>query len=239
MVTPDPRHEASRDAFVQFDAAEQLRRISIPSYQSVDYVPSEVLLSLVRAQFGEKSGILGAAVNVLYARVQTLVRRFLYKNAEWTPVLASTSEAVSDVTSEVWMALLKDEGSITFGEVRFFPCVVARAQDYLRKQLNELKHGDVSLESLTATDIDGNEIGHLDLKEGDSQDAPEEVVDRLRRAQRLQDLLLAMPKPIRDAVHLRLEFDYTWDQIAEMIGVTSPTAQRYFRLGCETLKKEP
>lgn len=195
MVTPDPIHEASRKALVQLDATELRKRIAIDDYRHADYVSSEVLASLVRANYGQASGVLDHAVAKLYARLMTLVDRYFVKNPKWYKVVQSSSETLEEATSEAWVALLTDKTPVSFAEVRFLRWVEARTLDFLRKQLTKMNQV-VSLETMSAKDDDGNEAPFENSLEDHDDNSPQAIIERKRLKAKLNALWMGFERQV-------------------------------------------
>lgn len=237
MVTPDPKHEASRKALVKLDATELRRRIDIDDYRHADYVSSEVLASLVRANYGQLSGVLDYAVAKLYARLMTLIDRYFVKNPKWYKIVQSSSETLEEATSEAWVALLTDKTAVSFAEVRFLKWVEARTLDFLRQQLTKTNQM-VSLETMSAKDDDGNEAAFENSLEDHEDNSPQAILERERLKAKLNALWMGFERLVRNAVYYRLECEYDWPKVAKLLGCSVPTARKHYKIGIERLNKE-
>lgn len=233
-MKPDPRHQANLKQLLQLPEAEVRRCVAIAKFSDVEFVASEVLVSLVRMRFGHGSGLLDLIVNVLYGRLMRLIDKYFSKNPQWRGIVSASSETLREATSAAWEVLNKDPKPVSFAEARFLPWVEARAEDYLQEQLAQ-KNSMPSYDALTAVDEDGNAIGPENLLTGDERDIPETVFQRKQLSQHLQELMMSWEPAVRHAVYFRLECDYDWEQVADLMGVSKPTARKYYNIGIERL----
>jgi hypothetical protein len=214
--------------------AEIRRRITIPKFDDPEFVASEVLVSLLRMRFGQGSGLLDRIVNVLYGRLMRLIDQYFGKNPRWLGIVSASSETLKDATSAAWEVLNRDSNPVSFAEVRFLPWVEARAEDYLQRQLAQ-KNSMPSYDARATAVEDGNTMGPEQFLADDEQDAPELAYHRKELSQRLQGLIMAWDPAVRHAVYFRLECGYDWEKVAELMGVSKPTARRYYNIGIERL----
>lgn len=223
MATIDPEHERRRLVLVALEPPEQIRRIQIADHLDPDYVPSEVLASLVRARFGYTSGVLDRAVGILYGRLMTLIASYFKKNPKWDKVVRRSSETLKEATSEAWVSLNTDKNNPSFAEVRFLPWVEARVLDFLKAQ--------------TRKKYLPNRPDHPEHDQfpDEDQDNPEEALVRERLGADLASVLLACPPKVRQAVYLRAQCEYPWSLVAERIGCSVPTARAYYKQGLKAL----
>lgn len=233
-MKPDPKHQASLQLLLQLPDVEISRRLSIEKFKDPDFVASEVLVSLVRMRFGLRSGLLDRIVSVLYGRLMRLINVYFHKKPQWHGIVNVSSETLQEATSAAWVVLNTDSNPVSFAEVRFLPWVEARAEDYLQEQV-ALKNSMPSYDALSAVDEDGCTTGAENLLEGDGEDVPEAVAQRRELSGRLRGLMMSWEPGVRHAVYFRLECDYDWDMVAELMGVTKPTARKYYNIGIERL----
>lgn len=233
-MTPDTKHQATLQELLQLPDAEVRRRLAIEKFKAPDFIASEVLVSLVRMRFGQQNGLLDRIVSVLYGRLMRLIDEYFRKNPKWGGIVNASSETLVEATSAAWVVLNTDLNPVSFAEVRFLPWVEARAEDYLQEQLAQ-KNSMPSYDALTALDEDGNSTGPENLLEGDKEDVPEAVAKRRELSERLQQMMMCWEPAVRRAVYFRLECGYEWDMVAKLMGVTKPTARKYYNIGIEYL----
>lgn len=234
MLTKDPRHEECRNALVQLVPAEIRRRIAVQDRTDPDYVSSEVLSSLVRVRYGG-AAVLDVAARALYARVMSGVERYLRQNPKWDALAASSSETVAEATSSAWAALITDKAPVSLAEVRFWPFIEARALDYLRAQLAHKNTMVVPLETMGATDEEGNEVAFENTLAADEDEQPEAMLQRKLLAEALHKAYVEMPAIERRAVFMRLECQYGWDEVARLLKCSVPTARKHYNNGVARL----
>lgn len=233
-MKPDPIHQLNFQLLLQLPDAEIRRRITIEKFDDPDFIASEVLVSLVRARFGQRNGLLDSCVRVLYGRLMRLIAAYFRKNPQWSGIVAASSETLVEATSAAWELMNKDLNPVSFAEVRFLPWVEARAEDYLQGLLAQ-KNTMPSYDALTTVDEDGNATGPENLLEGDDEDVPEAVAQRRELSDNLLKLMMSWEPALRHAVYYRLECDYDWDMVAQLMHVSKPTARKYYNIGIERL----
>lgn len=233
-MNPDPKHRASLQKLVQLPITEIRRQLAIEKFKDPEFVASEVLVTMVRMRFGLESGLLDRVVNVLYGRLMRLIDQYFRKNPQWHGVVNSSSETLAEATSTAWVVLNADSNPVSFAEVRFLPWVQARAEDYLQEQLAQ-KNSMPSYDASTEIDEEGEATGAENLLKADKDDQPDAIAERRELSLHLQDVLLTLDPRVRRVVYLRLGFRYDWDKVAELMGVTKPTARKYYNIGIEQL----
>jgi DNA-directed RNA polymerase specialized sigma24 family protein len=219
---------------LQLPEAEIRRRITIAKFNDAEFVASEVLVSLVRMRYGQGRGLLDRIVHELYGRLMRLIKQYFGKNPQWYGIVSASSEALREATSAAWEVLNKDPNRVSFAEVRFLPWVEARTEDYLQAQLAQ-KNSMTSYDARATADEDGNAMGPENPLTGDEQDVPERAFERKELSQHLQGLMMSWEPAVRHAVYFRLECDYDWEQVADLMGVSKPTARKYYNIGIERL----
>lgn len=223
MASIDPEHERCRLELVVLEPPEQIRRIGIVDHRDPEYVPNEVLASLVRAWFGRDTGVLDRAVSVLYGRLMRLVDAYFKKNPNWNKVVRRSSETLKEATAEAWASLVTDKNAVSFAEVRFLPWVEARVMDFLKAQTRK--------KYLPNRPDDPEHDQIVD----EEQDTPEEALVREQLASGLIAALLTCPPKVRQAVYLREKCEYQWAEVAKQIGCSVPTARSYYKQGLMAL----
>jgi Sigma-70, region 4 len=247
MLTRDPQHEALRQMLIRPDAREARRRIEVRDRADRDYIPPEVLASLVRARFGATTGVLHAASTRLYRDVRRLVAACLRRNPQYQVLSNSSSELLVDATSYAWEKLVLDRARISLSEVRLLPFVEDRVNDFVR-QVRAKKNRAVSLESLKQTDEDGNARAFLDSMDEDRleqpetgalcqrEELPEAALIRAQTSTALNRALWALPANEGRAIFLYVMCDFDWALIARYLGCSIPTAHKHLKLGLSKLR---
>jgi RNA polymerase sigma factor (sigma-70 family) len=247
MLTRDPKHEALRQQFVRLDAAEARRRTQIRDRADRDYIPPEVLASVVRARFGAATIVLHVASIRLQGDVLRLVAACLRRNPQYQILSNSNSELLVEATSYTWEKLVRDRARISLSEVRLLPFVEHRVNDFVR-QVRAKKNRTVSLESLERTDEDGNARPFLDtMEEGRVEqpetgalcqrvELPEAALVRSQTSAALNRALYALPADEGRAIFLYVMSDFNWAQTARLLGCSIPTARKRLELGLTKLR---
>lgn len=230
----DPKHQASLEQLIKLPDQEIRKRITIENHKDADFVDAEVIVTLVRMRFGQKSGLLDAAAAALTKRMNRLAGKYFKMYPQWETVVNASSETLAETTMSAWEALLADEEDVSFAEVRFLPWMERRILDYLKSQIT-LKNSMPSYDAMTVEDEEGNETGLENLLAADEEDTPEAEFDRKKLSDDLFALMMTWEEGVRQAVYFRLEFEYDWKLVAELLQTSIPTARKYYKIGIERL----
>lgn len=237
ILKADSNHQKALDEASQQSEDELRRRLEVRSYKDPNFLPSEVLVSFFKLQFGRASGLLDAIVGKLNQRILGLVEKLLETRGKG---VRGSEQLAEDATHAVWEALLKDSKPVGrgFAEIRFVVFVKRRLSDFLSTARTQ--QGDAILMSeLDETDEDGEEVPFEDTVAGDKGDQPESEAMRNQLKERLtQTMTLKMPKKEKLAVYFRLEQDYDWQKTADLMGCSIPTARKYYAQGVKRLLGE-
>jgi hypothetical protein len=244
MVTRDPKHEGLRQMLVRLDAREARLRIEIEDRAHGDYIPPEVLASLVRARFGATTGVLHAATARLYKDVMRLVRAYLRRNPHYHALCDASSEILGEATSYTWEKLVLDRAGVSLAEARLLPFVEDRVNDFVR-HLRAKKNGTVSLESLEQMDEEGNSRPFLDSRDEDQselgalcqrEELPEAALIRSQSSAALNRALWALPSDEGRAIYLYVMCDLDWTLTARYLRCSIPTARGHLKRGLSKLR---
>jgi DNA-directed RNA polymerase sigma subunit (sigma70/sigma32) len=235
VVKPDPNHQLACERFTQLEAVEAKRRLAVESYQDEDYVASEVLSALVRARFGQHTGVLDGAASALFARIVRLVGAYLRKNSQWNKVARSSSETRKELAAYVWEKLLTDSAPVCFAEVRFVPFVEARITDYLVSCLS-LKNQATSLDARHGRDEEGRKRPAAELIEDEATESPEAGAIRAQVSQALNRGLQALEPLERRAIFFYVLRDCDWALTAKYLGCSITTAKKHLKRGLQKLR---
>lgn len=236
-MKPDSNHQKVLEQAAQQSEDELRQRLDVKDYRDPAFLPSEVLVSFVKLQFGRASGLLDTIIGKLNSRILGLIEKLLETRGKG---ICGSDQLAEDVTNEVWEALLKDTKPVgrSFAEIRFLVFVKRRLSDFLAAARTQ--QGDAVLMSeLDAKVEDGEEVPFEDIVAGDKGDQPENEAMRNQLKERLTHMLaIDMPKKEKLAVYFRLELDYDWKKTADLMGCTIPTARKYYALGVKRLLGE-
>lgn len=235
MAKPDPKHQQECETFVLLEVSEAKRRLCIADFRTDGYVTSEVLASIVRARFGQQTGVLDLAARALYERLVRLAAAYLRKNSRWHGIANSSNETLNEIVSYIWDKLISDRAEVCFAEVRFLTYTEARIEDYLRSRLAQ-KNQTRSLDELHERDERAGRRPRAQLIRDETTDTPEEVAIREQTSAELNRALLALEPMERHAVHFRVQCELDWDQTAKALGCSIPTAKKHLERGLEKLR---
>jgi DNA-directed RNA polymerase specialized sigma24 family protein len=236
-LKPDSTHQRTLEQASQQSEDELRDRLGVEGYNDPNYLPSEVLVSFVKLQFGRASGLLDAIVARLNGRILALVRKFLKTRAG---ALRGGDKVEEDATNSVWVALAANDEPVgeAFAEVRFLPFVHRRLTDFVR-QARRQQGDSVLFCQLDPKTVDGEDVAFEDTLAADAADQPESEVARNQLRERLTRLLTTeMPKKEKLAVYFRIELGYDWKKAAELMDCSVPTARKYYALGVQRLLGE-
>lgn len=235
MAEPDPKHQAAHRALIVLNTAEILRRVQIRDYMDPDYVASEVLVTIVRARFGDRVGILDASASELYRRMTGMAGVWFSRHPAQQAILAITSDPEHDAAMDAWVALLQDPEPTSFAEVCLKDFLKKKLIDFVRTAFAQKRRAD-SLDA-PVRGLDGEHLGAV----GDAllDDAQE---DQLALAIKGQDIelvtaaLLELPQQERNAINLRVLLGQKWEKVARVLGCSLPTARQHVKRGLMKLQ---
>jgi DNA-directed RNA polymerase specialized sigma24 family protein len=231
----DPRHEQAREALIRLTPSEAKACIGLTDYRDGDYVSSEVLAAIIRAQYGRDNGVLDVAARALYERTVKMAGAFLSKNPRWDRIARSSSETLADAVSYTWEKLLRDRALVSCAEVRFAYFLERKLIEFLRSSL-ALKNTAKSLESLSRPDEDGNERPYVEMLEDDSIDWPETAVAKAQALDALKHALFALEPLERQAVYLKVIGELDWKATANYLRCSVTTAKKHVQIGLGKLR---
>jgi len=236
MAKQDPKHEETRRVLVGLDPTEIRRRISVEDYKAEDYIPSEVLASLVRAHFGQGTGVLDAAVHALYKRLMVIVACFIRRNPQWAALARRNSDIVADGTSVAWLNLISDSSAVCFAEIRFLTFVERRTFDYMRHLLADKNQAEPDAGRPGPEGEEARPRSESVVDE--SEETQLETAIRKQLSVTLNQALVGLPKSERRAVYLRIVQECDWATVARMLRCSVPTARQHMNRGLEKLRGE-
>jgi hypothetical protein len=237
MTAQDPIHHKRLQAVQAVTRDEFTRLLGIISDKDPDYVPSEVLVSLIRLQRGKDDGLVDKAGAVLYRRVFERITWLVPRKPLWRRAAKKDSEFVGEASSYFWEKLVEDiskkSAKPSFAESRFrryLRChVTAYALQQLRKMDNRAKHLDAM--QVGVDQMEGKEgvpfIDTVKDERGDTTATAVEVTDEFLV------YVMALPEMERDAVVFRDVYGYDWNETKTLMGCSEPTARGHYKRGKE------
>ena len=231
----------------RLDAQEARRRIEIKDRAHGDYIPPEVLASIVRARFGATTGVLHAAITRLHQDVVRLVSAHLRRNPHYHALSNANSEFLVEATSYTWEKLVLDRASVSLAEARLLPFVEDRVNDFVR-HVRAKKNRAISLESLEQADENGASRAFFDSADEDRlelpesgvlcqrDELPEAALIRSQTSAALNRALWALPPDEGRAIFFYVMCDLGWTLTARYLRCSIPTAREHLKRGLSKLR---
>ncbi|MGZ8982328.1 MAG: sigma-70 family RNA polymerase sigma factor [Methylotenera sp.] len=235
MRKRDPKHDASLNALIKLNADGVTRLVSIDDYLHLNYVASEVLVSLIRMKYGLQLDVLHTITKVLHKRVIVGIQSCIRHNDTLRALAVSNSELVQEAASYFWEKLLEDTQVVSNSEVRFGVYLKNRVIDYMRHLLTE-ENTRQSTDAFTSVDEEGKMSNYIDALSGDDDDSPEVMAIRAQDKSILMSVLTHLPQDERHAFYFRVECNYDWAEVAKYLSCSIPTARKLFKSSVEKLQ---
>lgn len=237
MRKRDPKHQAQLDEIQSLSPPELIRRIGIKGYTDQHYVESEVLATLIRARFGQMSGVVDAAVVELHRRMQILVGKRMLGMKGQPEVARRGDQAVPDTIDYIWDHFFEETVPLSNSEVRFAVYVRDRVDDFMR-HLRAEKNSMESVDGMDIVDSDGGTTPYIETVEDPRAETPEDALSWKQKSAKVLDTLMSLPKTERNAFYFRAEFQYEWQKVADLLGCSIPTARKHYDTAMKKLKGE-
>lgn len=237
MRQRDPNHERRLRQMLGLDPDECKRQIAIGDYLQSGYVASEVLASLIRVRSGATTGVLSAATEALHRRVIEGAEMRIRTKAAWRQLEHNNSEVVAEAISYFWDKFLHDDQAVCNAEVRFAVYLENKVDDYMRHLLTE-ENTRPSVDDMVGTDEDGDEVDFIDTVKDANGESPEDAAARGQFSAKITSVLMALPRRERNAFYFRVECEYEWKKVGELLGCSIPTARELVKRSLEKLRGE-
>lgn len=237
MRQRDPIHDRRLHQILWLDPQECKRQIAITDYRQPDYVVSEVLASMIRARFGANNGVLSAATEALHRRVVEGAGTRIRTKEAWRQLEHNNSEVVTEAISYFWDKFLDDEQAVCNAEVRFVVYLKNKVDDYMRHLLTD-ENTRPSVEDVVGKDEDGDEVEFIDTVKDADGESPEEAAMRGQLSTKVMNALMSLRRRERNAFYFRVECEYKWKKVAELLGCSIPTARELVKNSLEKLRGE-
>jgi len=212
------------------------KALSITDFNASGYVASEVLAIIVRSPSGRKTHLYRAAAECLHHRIFKGVYGLLKAGTPWER-FRGDAQTVEDTVMSIWEALLDQPNVMSNAERYFRVFLKNRTIDHLRSLIT-LKASQPSYDGFKPPDPDAEGTSYVHSVADDDEDGPLETAIRDHQNARIQAAYLALPREERNAVYYRLEQEQPWQQVAEFLQCSIPTARARYRAGVEKLKGE-
>lgn len=225
MRQRDPNHQKRLLEVLELDTKELLRQLEISDYEQPDYIPSEVLASLIRARNGQAVETLDATACALNRRIITGVKNHIGRNPDWRARAQRDSEFLKDAVQRFWEEFLGNVEEVCNAEVRFAIYLQNKVHDLMRHSFAQ-KNMNKSTEELVSVDEDGKQVDYLETIEDPEDDGPDNKAILDQEKMILNKALSDLPRLERQAFYFRLELKYNWKTVAQLLHCSIPTARK-------------
>lgn len=225
MRQQDPIHQKRLLEVLELDAEDVFRQLEISDYEQPGYIPSEVLASLIRARSGLAAKTLEATTSALNRRIITGVKNHIWRNPNWRARAQRDSDFLIDAVQWFWEELINNKEEVCNAEVRFAIYLENRVHDLMRHAFAQ-KNMNRSIEEFVSTDEGEKRVDYLETIEDPEDDGPDDQVNRHQEQIILTKALLDLPRLQRQAFYFRLELEYDWKTVAQLLHCSIPTARK-------------
>jgi RNA polymerase sigma factor (sigma-70 family) len=234
MRQRDPNHEKRLRELLVLSPEDCKRQIAT-AYRQPGFVPSEVLASLIRVRFGATNGVLSAAAEALHRRVVTGAEARIRTKEAWRKLERKNSEAVAEAIDYFWDKFLHDQQAVCNAEVRFAVYLKNKVDDYMLHLLTK-ENTMPSVDGMGAKDEDGEEAEFIDVVEDPNGESPEQAAMRGQLTTKMASALVALPRRERNAFYFRVECEYDWKKVADLLECSIPTARELVNKALKNLR---
>lgn len=235
MRKRDPKHQAQLDEIQNLSPSELIRRIGIRGYTDQHYLESEILATLIRNRFGQVPGVVDAAVVEINRRMQILVGKRMLGIRGRPEVVRRGDQAVPDTIDYIWDHFYAETVPLSNSEARFAVYVHDRFDDFVR-HLRAEKNSMESVDDMEVVDADGGATPYIETVEDPRAEPPEEALIWKLQSSKVLSTLMSLPKAERNVFYFRVEFEYEWQKVADLLGCSIPTARKHYNTAMEKLK---
>ncbi len=235
MRQRDPNHERRLRQLLELSPEDCKRQIAITDYRQPDYVASEVLASLIRVRFGATTGILTAATEALHRRVVTGAEVRIRGKEAWHKLARNSSEVIAEAIAYFWDKFVHDQQSVCNAEVCFAVYLRNKVDDYMKHLLTN-ENTMESIDDMEAEDEDGEEVKFITMVKDPNGTSPEQIAIRGQLSTKITSALMALPRRERNAFYFRVECEHDWQQVADLLECSVPTARKLVKRSLEKLQ---
>jgi hypothetical protein len=235
MRQRDPNHESRLRQLLGLSPEQCKRQIAITDYRQHGYVASEVLASLIRVRFGATTGVLSAATEALHRRVVSGAEVRIRSKEAWREIERNNSEAVADAIAYFWDKFLHDQQEVCNAEVRFAVYLGNKVDDYMIHLLTN-ENTMESIDDMGADGENGDDVDFIDMVEDPNGESPEQAATRRQLSAKITSALMALPRHERNAFYFRVECEYDWEKVADLLQCSVPTARKLVERSLDGLR---
>lgn len=232
-----PEHDAWLAKVFKMTSEELLSALTIEKYTQAGYIPSEVLVTLARNNYGAVARVQNSIALALNRRLVIELGRFFSKDINWLGVLHRSSESSVEAVRYVIAHIFGSKAAVSYAEVSFGPYVKMRFLDWFKSQI-ALKNSAPSVDGMAAlSDEEGSGLSLTDQVEDEYTLPPDKALERKQLIQACRAALLKLPEKQRTAVTLVYFQDMTHKQAGDVMGLSESSVQKYVKGAILTLKK--
>jgi RNA polymerase sigma factor (sigma-70 family) len=235
--TRRPEHDAWLAKVIKLTDDELLTALAIARYTQEGYIPSEVLVTLARNNYGTASRVQSTIALALNKRLVIELGRFFSKEINWLGVLNRSSESSVEAVQYVIEHIFGSTVEVSYAEISFAPYVKMRLLDWFKSQI-ALKNSAPSVDGMTSpSDEDGGDLSLTDQVEDEYTLTPDKALERKQLIHACRAALLKLPEKQRTAVTLVYLQDMTHKQAGDVMGLSESSVQKYVKGAILALKK--
>lgn len=231
-----PEHELWLAKVFKMDGDQLLAALAIKKHTQSGYIPSEVLVTLVRNGYGGSARVRNAIATVLNERLVIGFKGYLNRNLKWLKVVTRSSEAQVEGVAYVRERIFRSRAEVSFAEVRFGKFIGMRLLDWFKSQ-TALKNKVPSVDGeLAPTDEDGNVLSLADQVPDEVGLGPEAALQQKQLFERCRDAVLTLPDKQRTAVLLCFHQNMTHKEASKVMGLSESSVQKYVTAALNALR---
>lgn len=232
-----PEHEKWLAAVFKMTHDQLLSALAIEKYNQPGYIPSEVLVTLARSNFGGVARVQNAIALALNKRLVLELGRFFHTEINWLGVLSRSSESSVEAVAYVIDRIFRSKVEVSFAEVTFGQYVKMRLLDWFKSEI-ALKNSAPSVDAITSSsDEDGSGLSLTEQVEDDYTLRPDEALEQKQMVRKCRAAILRLPEKQRTAVTLHYFQEMTHKQIGAVMGLSESSVQKYLKGALSALKK--
>lgn len=232
-----PEHELLLAKVFKMAEQQLLSALAIEKYSEAGYIPTEVLVTLARGNYGGRAQIRNEIALSLNRRLISELGLFFHKEINWLGVLNSTSVSREEAVAYVRLKIFGSKVDVSFAEVAFGPFVKTRLLDWFKSQIT-LKNTAPSVDAISfEKDEDGSGLSMTDQVEDESTLTPEMAMERKQLVKNCRAALMRLPEKQRTAVTLVYYQDMTHKQASAVMRLTESSVQKHIQKALLNLRK--
>ena len=186
-----PEHEQWLARVFKMTEEQLLAALVIERYSQPGYVPSEVLVTLARNNYGGRARVRNEIALTLNKRLVSELGLFFHREINWLGVLNRSNVSREEAISYVRLKIFGSGVDVSFAEVSFGPFVKMRLLDWFKSQV-ALKNSAPSVDAMGAeSDEDGSKLSLTDRVEDEFALTPEQALERKQLMSRCRVAILA------------------------------------------------